>query len=65
VGKKKSKTDESIPTWLTGLGSETLEQLLAFREWMRGSGLRRDDEHQEIVKRGWLPIIRGQYKEAH
>jgi hypothetical protein len=66
VGKKKSKTDESIPKWLTGLGSETLEQRLAFRNWIQWSGGRSlDDEYKEIIMRGWLPIIRGEYKKSH
>lgn len=62
VGEKKSATDESTPNWLTGLGSETLEQRLAFQNWMRSS---LDDRHQEIIVRGWLPLIRGEHKEVH
>ena len=56
------KNDESIPNWLAGLGSETVEQRLAFWNWIRSS---LDNRHLEIVQRGWLSIIQGEYKEVH
>jgi len=67
VGKMKSKFEElPVPEWLTGIGSETLEQWLAFRDWMRGSGgSSLDDKNHEIIKQGWLPIIRGEHKKLH
>ncbi len=65
MGEKKSTTDEPIPNWLSGLGSETLEYLLAFRNWMEGSGGSLGDELQETIKQGWLPVIRGDHKEVH
>jgi hypothetical protein len=52
VGENKSETDESIPTWLAGLGSETPEQVLAFHNWLQSSP---NDKHMEIVKQSWLP----------
>lgn len=64
VSKNNSKADESIPQWLTGLGSETFEQQLAFRNWMQLGGAGRGDEHLEIVKQGWLPHIRREHKAA-
>jgi hypothetical protein len=65
VGEKKSTTDEPIPNWLSGLGSETLEHLLAFRSWMEDSAGSFGDELQETIKRGWLPFIGGEHKEVH
>ena len=68
MGKKKSKSKIEVeePKWLAGLGSETLEQRLWFRNWLRWNGWwSLDDEHKEIIKQGWLPIIRGEYKKWH
>ena len=65
MGEKKNTIDEPIPNWLSGLGSETLEQLLSFRSWMEGGGKSLDDEHLEIVKRGWLAAIRPEHKDVH
>ncbi len=66
MGEKKSMADDSTPEWLAGLGSETLEQLLWFRNWLRGDERwNLDDKHKEIIERGWMPIIRGEYKKYH
>lgn len=66
VGKKKSKTEVPTPEWLTGLDSITLEERLWFRNWTRWGGwFGLDDEHKEIIKRGWLPVIRGEHKKYH
>jgi len=58
VGEKNSKIDESIPTWLSGLGSETPEQRLAFQNWLGHSG-GLDDKLKERVQQGLLRIVRG------
>jgi len=64
VGENKSKTDESIPTWLSGLGSETPEQRLAFQNWLGCRG-DLDDKLKERVDQGLLRIIRGEYGKVH
>lgn len=55
VDKKKSDADEPIPKWLEGLGSETPEQRLAFRDWMQSSAWSLGEEHQEIIAGLALP----------
>ena len=66
MGKKKGKVEKPIPEWLKGLDSVTLEQRLWFRNWLRWNGWwSLDDEHKEMIKQGWLPIIRGEYKKSH
>jgi hypothetical protein len=66
VGKNKSKVGEPTSNWLAALDSTTLEQRLSFQDWIRWSGSQSlDDKHKEIIERGWLPIIRGEYKKHH
>jgi hypothetical protein len=66
VGKNKSKVGEPTSNWLAALDSTTLEQRLSFQAWIRGGGSQSlDDKHKEIIERGWLPIIRGEYKKHH
>lgn len=64
MDEKNSKIDESIPTWLSGLGSETPEQRLAFQNWLVCSGSL-DDKLKERVAQGLLRLIRGEYKQVH
>jgi hypothetical protein len=66
VGKKKSMSEEPTAEWLNGIGSETPEQRLAFRNWMQRSGeWSLEDKNQEMIKQGWLPLLRGEDKKVH
>lgn len=62
MGEKKSTTDEPTPSWLTGLGSETPEERVAFQEWILSSP---DYMLREMIKQAWLPLIRVDYKKLH
>lgn len=62
MGEKKSTIDEPTPSWLTGLGSETLEERSAFQDWIQSSP---DSWGQEMIKQVWLPLIRAEYKKLH
>ncbi len=62
MGEKKSTIDEPTPSWLTGVGSETLDQRAAFQDWLESSP---DYWRQEMIRQLWLPLIRGEYKRLH